>query len=80
MLLFVNGMGGTPLLELYIIYRKAEEIARAHGSQSRVPTGRPVHHQPGNGGCTSITLLKLDTEMTRLWDAPVVTTALRWGA
>jgi dihydroxyacetone kinase-like protein len=78
-LLFVNGMGGTPLLELYIVYRKAEEIARAHGlSVVRRLVGPYITSLEMAGA--SITLLKLDDEMIRLWDAPVVTPALRWGA
>ena len=78
-LLFVNGMGGTPLLELYIMYRKAEEIARAHGLKVvRRLVGSYITSLEMAGA--SITLLKLDAEMTRLWDAPVVTPALRWGA
>ena len=78
-LLFVNGMGGTPLIELYIIYRKAEEIAREHGLKvTRRLVGSYITSLEMAGA--SITLLKLDAEMTQLWDAPVVTPALRWGA
>ena len=77
-LLFVNGLGGTPLIELYIVYRKAAEIAAAKGL-------KVVHKLVGNYmtslemAGTSITLLKLDDELTALWDAPVNTPALRWG-
>ena len=78
-LLFVNGMGGTPLLELYIMYRKADEIARAHGLKVTRRLVGPYITSLEMAGA-SITLLKLDAEMTRLWDAPVVTPALRWGA
>ena len=78
-LLFVNGLGGTPLLELYIMYRKAAEIARAHGLKGVRRLVGPYITSLEMAGA-SITLLKLDAEMTRLWDAPVVTTALRWGA
>ena len=78
-LLFVNGMGGTPLIELYIVYRKAEEIARAHGLKvTRRLVGSYITSLEMAGA--SITLLKLDAELTRLWDAPVLTPALRWGA
>jgi dihydroxyacetone kinase-like protein len=78
-LLFVNGMGGTPLLEQYIVYRKAEEMARAHGLKvTRRLVGSYITSLEMAGA--SITLLKLDAEMTQLWDAPVVTPALRWGA
>ncbi len=78
-LLFVNGMGGTPLLEQYIVYRKAQEIARAHGLKVTRRLVGPYITSLEMAG-VSITLLKLDAEMTRLWDAPVVTPALRWGA
>ena len=78
-LLFVNGMGGTPMLELYIMYRKAEEIARAHGLKVVRRLVGPYITSLEMAGA-SITLLKLDHEMTRMWDAPVVTPALRWGA
>jgi dihydroxyacetone kinase-like protein len=76
-LAFVNGLGGTPLLELYIIYRALAGLLEARG----VRIGRSL---VGNyitalemAGC-SITLLRLDDELTRLWDAPVHTPALRW--
>jgi dihydroxyacetone kinase-like protein len=78
-LLFVNGMGGTPLIELYIVYRKARAIAEAHGlAVARSLVGPYVTSLEMAG--TSITLLRLSDEMIRLWDAPVVTPALRWGA
>ena len=67
-LLFVNGLGGTPLIELYIVYRKAEEIARAHGLKvTRRLVGSYITSLEMAGA--SITLLKLDAEMTQLWDA-----------
>ena len=77
-LLFVNGLGGTPLLELYIIYRKAAEIAQKAGLKiSRNFVGSYITSLEMAG--TSITLLKLDARLTELWDAPVHTPALRWG-
>jgi len=77
-LLFVNGMGGTPLLELYIVYRKADEIAaRAGLNVARNLVGPYITSLEMAGA--SITLLKLDSEMIRLWDAPVHTAALRKG-
>lgn len=77
-LLFVNGMGGTPLIELYIVYRKAHALCLAHGlTVSRSLVGSYITSFEMAG--TSITLLKLDDEMRRLWDAPVQTAALRWG-
>ncbi len=77
-LLFVNGMGGTPLIELYIIYRKALQIAEQHGlSVARNLVG-PYITSLEMAGC-SITLLKLDDDLLNLWDAPVKTAGLRWG-
>jgi dihydroxyacetone kinase-like protein len=77
-LLFVNGMGGTPLIELYVVYRKAHAICTEHGlTVSRSLVGSYITSLEMAG--TSITLLKLDDEMRRLWDAPVQTAALRWG-
>jgi dihydroxyacetone kinase-like protein len=78
-LLFVNGMGGTPLLELYVIYRKVHAIARERGlTVARSLVGSYVTSLEMAG--VSITLLKLDDELIRWWDAPVHTAALRWGA
>jgi len=77
-LAFVNGMGGTPLLELYVIYRKLAEILDERGVQiARSLVGNYITSLE-MAGC-SITLLKLDDEFIRLWDAPVHTPALRWG-
>ena len=77
-LMFVNGLGGTPLIELYIVYRKAAEIAARAGLKiTRNFVGSYITSLEMAG--TSITLLKLDAQMTRLWDAPVHTPALRWG-
>jgi len=77
-LMFVNGLGGTPLIELYIVYRKAEEIAKKAGLKiTRKFIGSYITSLEMAG--TSITLLKLDDQMTKLWDAPVHTPALRWG-
>jgi dihydroxyacetone kinase-like protein len=77
-LLFVNGMGGTPLIELYIVYRKAYEIAEKHGLKVVRNLIGPYITSLEMAG-TSITLLKMDDEFERLWDAPVKTPALRWG-
>jgi len=77
-LAFVNGMGGTPLLELYVVYRKLAEILDGRGvTIARNLVGSYITSLE-MAGC-SITLLKLDDELTRLWDAPVHTPALRWG-
>ena len=77
-LLFVNGMGGTPLIELYIIYRKAAQIAQRHGLKIvRNLVGSYITSLEMAG--TSITLLKMNDQLCKLWDAPVDTPALRWG-
>jgi dihydroxyacetone kinase-like protein len=77
-LLFVNGMGGTPLIELYIVFDAAAQLLgdrNIHIARSLV--GSYVTSLDMQG--CSITLLKLDDEMKALWDAPVQTAALRWG-
>ncbi len=78
-LAFVNGMGGTPLIELYVVYNKVAQMCAERGlTIERNLVGSYITSLE-MAGC-SITLLKLDDEMTRLWDAPVHTAALRWGA
>ncbi|NJL04106.1 MAG: dihydroxyacetone kinase subunit DhaK [Chloroflexaceae bacterium] len=78
-LAFVNGMGGTPLIELYIVYNELAKICAAKGiTIARHLIGDYITSLEMAGA--SITLLKLDDELTRLWDAPVHTPALRWGA
>ncbi len=77
-LAFVNGMGGTPLIELYVVYNKVAQMCRERGvSIDRNLVGSYITSLE-MAGC-SISLLKLDDEMTRYWDAPVHTPALRWG-
>jgi phosphoenolpyruvate---glycerone phosphotransferase subunit DhaK len=77
-LLFVNGMGGTPLVELYIVYRKAYEIAAKHGLKVVRNLVGPYITSLEMAG-TSITVLKMDDQLLRFWDAPVKTPGLRWG-
>jgi phosphoenolpyruvate---glycerone phosphotransferase subunit DhaK len=78
-LAFVNGMGGTPLIELYVVYRELHRFLEGRGiTIARNLIGSYITSLE-MAGC-SITLLKLDDELTRLWDAPVDTPALRWGA
>jgi dihydroxyacetone kinase-like protein len=78
-LLFVNGMGGTPQLELYLLYGEVERLVRAHGLQPvRRLVGSYITSLEMAGA--SLTLLALDDETQALWDAPVHTPALRWGA
>jgi dihydroxyacetone kinase-like protein len=77
-LLFVNGMGGTPLSELYIVYRRAAQVLAGKGiTVARSLVGNYITALEMQG--CSITVLRLDEEMTALWDAPVHTPALRWG-
>ena len=77
-LAFVNGMGGTPLCELYIVYRKLAEICQTQGLEIvRNSIGSYITSLEIQG--CSITLLKLDDEMIQLWDAPVNTPSWRWG-
>ncbi|MGW1864270.1 dihydroxyacetone kinase subunit DhaK [Streptomyces mauvecolor] len=77
-LLLVNGMGATPLLELYGFNAEVHRVLAERG----VPVARTL---VGNyvtsldmAGC-SVTLCQVDEELLRLWDAPVDTAALRWG-
>jgi dihydroxyacetone kinase-like protein len=77
-LLLVNGFGGTPMMELYLMYNAARTQLEKRGA-------RVVRSLVGNyvtsldmAGC-SITVSMLDEELARLWDAPVETPALRWG-
>ena len=78
-LAFMNGMGGTPLIELYVMYGEVARLAQEHGLKiERNLIGNYITSLEMQG--CSITLLKLDDELTRLWDAPVDTPALRWGA
>jgi dihydroxyacetone kinase-like protein len=78
-LLFVNGMGGTPQSELYIVYRRAAQVLAERGaSVERSLVGNYVTSLEMQG--CSVSVLRLDDELVRLWDAPVHTAALRWGA
>ena len=77
-LAFVNGMGGTPLIELYIAFNSVARILGGQGiAIERSLVGNYITSLEMAG--FSVTLLRLDDELTRLWDAPVHTAALRWG-
>ena len=77
-LLFTNSMGGTPLLELYLAHGIAEGLLAERGiTVERRLVGPYITSLEMQG--MSLTLLKLDDELTELWDAPVNTAALRWG-
>src|SRR5947209_1534166 len=75
---FVNGMGGTPLIELYLMYNEVAQILDKAGlSVARSLVG-PYITSLDMAGC-SVTVLRVNDELLRLWDAPVRTPALRWG-
>ena len=77
-LLFVNGMGGTPEAELYIVYNHARKRLEDAGMEvTRSLVGNYITSLEMQG--CSITVLLLDDELTALWDAPVYTPALRRG-
>jgi dihydroxyacetone kinase-like protein len=77
-LAFVNGMGGTPLIELYVAFNSVSRILEGKGiGIGRSLVGSYITSLEMAG--FSITLLKLDDELTRWWDAPVHTSALQWG-
>jgi dihydroxyacetone kinase-like protein len=75
---FVNGMGGTPLIELYLMYGEVAALLDKAGiTVARSLVGNYITSLE-MAGC-SVTLLKVDDELVRLWDAPVNTPGLRWG-
>jgi dihydroxyacetone kinase-like protein len=78
-LAFVNGMGGTPLIELYVVFNELQKFLKGRGVEISRNLIGPYITSLEMAGC-SITLLKLNDELIRLWDAPVRTTGLRWGA
>ncbi|QOR72043.1 dihydroxyacetone kinase subunit DhaK [Ruania alkalisoli] len=79
LVLLVNGMGGTPASELYIVYRQARALLEQRGaSVERSLVGNYVTSLEMQGA--SVTVLRLDDELLSLYDAPVHTAALRWGA
>jgi dihydroxyacetone kinase-like protein len=75
---FVNGMGGTPLIELYVMF--AEVSAALDKAGVRIARSLVGSYMTSleMAGC-SVTLLKVDDDLLRLWDAPVRTPGLRWG-
>jgi dihydroxyacetone kinase-like protein len=78
LLVMVNGMGGTPLIELYVLFNEVCGYVESHG-------GRVVRNLVGNYITSlemqgfSVTVCRLTPDLTQLWDAPVDTPALRWG-
>lgn len=78
-IVMMNGMGGTPLLELYLMYGEVASLLAKSGVEiARCLVGNYVTSLE-MAGC-SLTVLKADDELLRLWDAPVRTPALRWRA
>jgi dihydroxyacetone kinase-like protein len=78
LLAFVNGLGGTPMIELYVIYNElAKQLEQRGVTATRSLVGNYITSLEMAGA--SITLVTLDDELTALWDAPVHTPALRWG-
>ena len=75
---FVNGLGGTPLIELYVMYNEVHKILTQHGITIARSLVGPFITSLDMAG-TSVTLLKADDDLLSLWDAPVKTPALRWG-
>jgi phosphoenolpyruvate---glycerone phosphotransferase subunit DhaK len=77
-IVMLNGMGGTPLIELYLMYGEAAKIIESAGiTVARNLVGNYITSLE-MAGC-SVTLLRADEELVRLWDAPVNTAGLRWG-
>jgi dihydroxyacetone kinase-like protein len=74
----LSGLGGTPLIELYAMYGDIAALLEQRGiTVARALVGDYITSLD-MAGC-SLTLLRADDEMLRLWDAPVSTAALRWG-
>jgi phosphoenolpyruvate---glycerone phosphotransferase subunit DhaK len=77
-LAFLNGMGATPLLELYLMYGEVAKLLEKAGVVVHRSLVGSYITSLDMAGC-SLTLLKLDEELRRLWDSPVLTPALHWG-
>ena len=77
-IVMLNGMGGTPLIELYVMYGEVAKIMERAGiTVARNLVGNYITSLE-MAGC-SVTVLQADEELVRLWDAPVNTAGLRWG-
>src|SRR6218665_326828 len=78
-IVMLNGMGGTPLLELYLMFGEVAAILNRSGvTVARNLVGNYIPSLEMTG--CSVTVLKTDNDMLKLWDAPVNTAGLRWGA
>ena len=77
-IVMLNGMGGSPLLELYLLYGEVATLLEKAGVQvARTLVGNYITSLDMAGA--SVTVLRADDELVRLWDAPVNTAGLRWG-
>ena len=77
-IVMLNGLGGTPLIELYLMYGEVAKLLQKGGVDvARNLVGNYITSLD-MAGC-SVTLLKADDELFKLWDAPVNTAGLRWG-
>jgi phosphoenolpyruvate---glycerone phosphotransferase subunit DhaK len=77
-LVMVNGMGGTPLIELYVLYNEVHRYITGKGARiARNLVGNYITSLEMQG--FSVTVCQLTDSLTDLWDAPVDTPALRWG-
>ena len=77
-IVMVNGMGATPLIELYLMYGEVKALLDAAGvTIARNLVGNYITSLD-MAGC-SVTLLAADDDLLTLWDAPVNTAGLRWG-
>jgi dihydroxyacetone kinase-like protein len=78
LIVMVNGMGGTPLIELYLLYNQVASFAKAKGLKIvRNLVGNYITSLEMQG--FSLTMMKVNKETVELWDAPVFTPALKWG-
>ncbi len=78
LLVMVNGMGGTPLLELYVVFNEVQKYITGRGARvARNLVGNYITSLEMQG--FSVTVCQLTDELAGLWDAPVDTAALRWG-
>ena len=78
LLVMVNGMGGTPLIELYLVYNEVHKYLAGRGARiTRNLVGNYITSLEMQG--FSVTVCSLTDSLTDLWDAPVQTPALRWG-
>jgi dihydroxyacetone kinase-like protein len=78
-IVLLSGLGGTPLIELYLLYGEVATLLEKAGVQvARTLVGNYITSLDMAGA--SVTVLRADDEMVRLWDAPVRTSGLRWGA